>query len=150
MSDTSHCGRCPLPPDEPCMGVIDRANFGYFCDWAAHGTAHQRQHIVGRSRASPVALGPPSGPGLWQKAANLAGAVMQHVATGMQQASSEVAAERLAICRTNVCGYYGVGDRCLHSGCGCFLTVKTGWADSSCPLEPPLWGPCDPVSESPG
>jgi hypothetical protein len=73
------------------------------------------------------------GPSLLQKAANFAGAVVNHVATGMQPATPEVQASRLAICASNECGYHDRG-KCLHKDCGCNLQAKAGWAEQACPI----------------
>jgi hypothetical protein len=80
------------------------------------------------------------GPGIVQKAANLAKATAKHVATGAKTVSDEVALRRSSICegcnlfvKQNGSGY------CSHKTCGCQTVgakefmAKQRWADSVCP-----------------
>lgn len=129
------CDHCPLGEhDAICLGQLNLR----IC----------QRHDP--SRAAEFAT-PPAGPGLVRMAANFAGAVVQHAEAGFPKASAEVQAERLATCRRNACGFYdGGGDRCLHGSCGCYLPWKVSFADQSCPLDPPLWGPVPPEDERSG
>ncbi len=78
------------------------------------------------------------GPGALRRVANFLKAAAKHVAAGAPKVSVEEASRRLAICETNVCGFYRDGV-CQHPACGCTLIEKTRWATERCPLEPALW-----------
>ena len=82
-------------------------------------------------------------PSWWQRTANFAGAVASHVASGLPQASPELIAARLAICRA--CDQYNSGSCRL---CGCNLAWKASWAEQVCPVG--KWPPIapDPPSNS--
>lgn len=134
MSVNEHCQHCPVDPDKTCLGVEAPERFGHFCTLARNSAPMERQMIVGRSAIGLA----PEGPGLLRRAVNFAGAVVTHFAAGFPTATPEQQAARLAICRTNECGFYAEGDRCLHSACGCYLQVKVGMADQGCPIG--LWG----------
>jgi hypothetical protein len=141
MSERARCHDCPVAPAATCLGAVS-PRFAHLCDFAASGDPLKIAHVINRS-AIGVAPAPPESelkpplPGPLRTAANFAGAAMRHAAAGMPDASPEVAASRLAICRTNACGFYRVGDRCAHANCGCFLQVKTRWQDQHCPIG--LW-----------
>lgn len=138
------CANCPLEAGEDCLAEDGNEAYAWMCRDATAGPSQMNTHIVAVCRATREARAEaPEGPGFFQMAANFAGAVMQHAREGFRHAPPEVQEQRLAICRANTCGFYGEGDRCLHSGCGCFLTTKIDWADQSCPLDPPLWGPVE-------
>jgi hypothetical protein len=107
------------------------------CEYAVSGEEHKVHHVIERSKIGIDPVPPPEGPGLVRMAWNFAGSLVNHVVHGMHHASDEVKEERLTICRQNTCGYFGEGDRCLHTGCGCFLQVKADWSESSCPIS--LW-----------
>lgn len=95
-----------------------------------------------RPRVEPTAapgIAPPSGPSLGRKALNLVRALWQHARAGFPRAAPTLADSRLAICRANRCGHYAQGDRCHHSGCGCYLAYKVTMGDQACPVG--LWGP---------
>jgi len=68
-------------------------------------------------------------PSLLKQAANVAKAVVTHVATGMSNATPEEKNRRLSIC--GGCPFFKEG-RCTK--CGCFLEVKTGFSSSKCPI----------------
>lgn len=72
-----------------------------------------------------VAAEPPT---LLGKAANLAGAVVRHVAGGMKTVGQAEADRRLAICRA--CPLLD-GDSCRL--CGCDMPTKVTWAEQKCP-----------------
>jgi hypothetical protein len=83
-------------------------------------------------------------PGLLAMAGNLARAVVGHVADGGRLAEPEVVSTREAICRA--CPRFEpTAPACLECGCGTVvkggLELKLSWASSSCPLDPPRWGP---------
>lgn len=68
-------------------------------------------------------------PGIARQAANFAKALSEHVASGMQHASTEIMESRLNICMT--CPQRND----MNCGaCGCNLLEKTKWASSECPL----------------
>lgn len=82
----------------------------------------------------PPADHQPESPGLLTMAANLAGAVLDHVADGMAQASPEVQEMREQTCAS--CPFL-VNLACTKCGCG--MPTKWSWASSACPLDPPKW-----------
>lgn len=111
------CGHCPLlAEDQPCPG--------------------QRNPRV-CERADPSS--PEHAPGILTQILSFGVAVIQHVAAGAPQANEAQKNARLAICQA--CEHYEPG-RCRVCGCG--LSMKAGWADQSCPLDPPKWGPVTP------
>lgn len=124
------CPGCPLAgSDQPCKGQANpRA-----CDYAIPGGPEHRPGF------DPVL----SLPSLPAAAASLVATVAGHVLAGQPKASETIKAARLAICAT--CDNHVDGRcracRCSDSG----LAIKAGWADASCPLNPPRWGPADPV-----
>lgn len=129
------CKKCPVSDCGTCLAIVAPDRFGYYCEWAETDDDMKRRIIIGRSEIEtrrPM-------PSLVQQAANFVGAVVGHVAAGAPTASQETRDARLAICRTNECGFYREGDRCGHGGCGCYLTVKASWAEQRCPLDPPRW-----------
>jgi hypothetical protein len=76
-------------------------------------------------------------PSLWQQAKNLTKSVVEHTKTGGQNVTAEEKQARLDIC--NSCEFFNKdNNRC--GKCGCMMQIKTGWASSSCPLNPPKWG----------
>lgn len=81
-------------------------------------------------------------PTLQNMAKNLIQDGVKWVSAGMQMAKSEVAEQRLSICKT--CEFFA-GSRC--SKCGCQMRVKTTLATSSCPIG--KWGPVTAATEIP-
>lgn len=80
-----------------------------------------------------------SGPSLMTKALNVGTAIVGHVANSAHQVPEEIAQQRLSICESNECGYYRENSgnpNCGH--CGCFLKIKTVWANEACPIG--KWG----------
>jgi hypothetical protein len=126
------CTDCPVAEGRACIAAALPESFGHFCGWAKDGEPTRRAHVVNRSaiaEANPPAV---PMPGLARQAVNFVGAVAHHVAAGMPSAPAEVKAARLAICRE--CDLYVPETaRCRD--------VRCGWADMSCPLDPPRWGP---------
>jgi hypothetical protein len=86
--------------------------------------------------ADPAHAPPAEFPPLTEQAANLAGAVVRSIASGLKRRTPEQQAEIMAICRE--CPEFSSG-RCRI--CGCRLKVKIALASESCPLDPPKWGP---------
>lgn len=71
----------------------------------------------------------PTQPSILQKAANFAGAVVQHVAAGLPTVSDAEHRRRLDICQT--CPNFN-GSNC--SLCGCNMERKAWWAEQRCPI----------------
>jgi hypothetical protein len=70
-------------------------------------------------------------PSLGKQAVNFITATVDHVADGMKNVSPEEQERRMSICRD--CPFFVEGsERC--SKCGCFLSKKTKWKSSSCPI----------------
>lgn len=70
-------------------------------------------------------------PSTLEMAKNLAKATTQHVKSGFNEVSQEVQKERMDTCLD--CEYYvPQQDRC--SQCGCYLSRKTKWKTSTCPI----------------
>ena len=106
------------------------------------GTCHRYstgctfRSIPGVCRATAAGPGmtnpEPPLPSMVRQGINFAGAVAEHVATGMREASPEVIAERMEICHGCPSGLYRASDqRC--STCGCFVSAKAKMATESCP-----------------
>lgn len=105
--------------------------------------ADEARHCPGQYNPRACALPPDrlrqsKGPGLLEQAASFAGAVVGHLAAGAPKASLEQQEARWAACRS--CENLA-GDSCRLCGCG--LGLKISWADQSCPLDPPRWGPVE-------
>lgn len=110
----SKCHHCPLAgKDEPCRGQRNNR----VCLYSDEASPEHR-------------------PGFLRKLANFTVAVVGHIVAGAPMATAEVKAARLAVCAT--CEFHDAeGDRCNQ--CGCNLSVKAGWSDQACPLDPPRW-----------
>lgn len=120
------CGRCTIAGDAPCRGQIN----------ARVCTLMDPTSPEHRPGYDPT-WKPPS---LVAQASSFVGAVVRHVVSG-SKAPPEVAAARLAICESNACGFFA-GGGCGACGCGeRGVALKASWAESTCPLDPPLWGP---------
>lgn len=87
---------------------------------------------------------PIEAPGLLRKAANLATAVMRHVAAGMPTVTPEEAARRLEICGS--CEFFDAAKGTCKR-CGCHLSTKASWSLEACPVG--KWGPIPPVPGEP-
>lgn len=132
------CDHCPVPEGLPCYELESH------CRRAAQPGEHAfRDMLVKHAKAKAGA------PGLFQQSMNFARSVAGHLAAGAPIATPEQQDARLAICRANTCGFHFLDDndwdRCGE--CGCVLAVKTTWAESSCPLDPPRWGPVEPTAK---
>ena len=109
--------------------------------------------VDSRLSGPPGAYRPPEPPpekaGLWAKVRRARRELTSWAAEGAPLASREVRRARLAICRGCVyyhaAGNWGLGE-CQAPGCGC-TRVKLALATSFCPLNPPKWRSCKPVSE---
>lgn len=70
-------------------------------------------------------------PNLLQQVQNLSKAALGHLLSGMKEASLDLIQKRLNICAD--CEHYNPEkEKC--SECGCYLSVKTSWAEQKCPL----------------
>ena len=69
-------------------------------------------------------------PPLLTQATNFISSSVNHIKTGMKIVPEEVKKERLDICSS--CEYYK-DNRCAQ--CGCFMSIKTEWAEQECPLK---------------
>jgi hypothetical protein len=84
----------------------------------------------------------PKGPGIVQRAANYAKAIVRYKANYGYMLPLEIAEERSAICHE--CPQYNAEkDRCQHRKCGCTVGKKIEWSTESCPLNKwlPMFGP---------
>jgi hypothetical protein len=112
-------------------------------DVAAHIPA-EYEHAPSPGKKSPVAPKPRS---VREKVQSFLAAV-----TG-PKVSDAVFAERLAICRSNQCGYLRTDGEHLYCGaCGCpkwrlaELHTKLRFANLECPSDPPFWSRIDSPS----
>jgi hypothetical protein len=102
------------------------------CDPDYHGydaAICAQLQAIERGEHAPPPDAPAEGPGWLQKAANLAQAVVEHLAAGRPLVDDETAAGRLAICRECV---HLDGDSCRL--CGCHMPAKVRWAEQHCPI----------------
>lgn len=114
------CGNCNrLPPD----GAPYSPEFCRFC-WNYHHDPEWRTFFDERA---------PQLPSLGRRAGNFAGAVIQHVASGLRIASAETQAARLALCQT--CELLTAARKCAHAKCGCPVDKKVRWQSQRCPLD---------------
>ena len=80
----------------------------------------------------------PKYPSMWKMIANFAMALVQHIKEGSPITSPVDYAKRLKTC--NACPHLNRESfRC--GKCGCLLEHKAKWATSTCPDDPPRWGP---------
>lgn len=145
--DGQNCDHCPVP-----IGLVCYRDRG-MCERAAKDGEDAFRAVLVRHAETTSQTGlaaAPRSPGLLAKVANFAVAAVKHVAAGAPTVTPEVQAARLAICRTNECGRYQDGT-CLSCGCsGKRLEWKASWADQKCPLDPPRWGPIEPLPAADG
>jgi hypothetical protein len=78
----------------------------------------------------------PEMPKLVDRTRNVAKAIFRFVVEGMPVQSRSEAAQRVAICETNECGFFD-GSICRHKNCGCYTKVKTFLTTEHCPLQ--MW-----------
>lgn len=77
-------------------------------------------------------------PSIIRKAINFGGALVRHVADGLDHVPEKVSKERLFICRG--CPFRDPSSKkliCTHKDCGCYLDTKVTWASEKCPIG--LW-----------
>lgn len=102
--------------------------------------ASERASVLPQSDIQPSPQTAP--PSLLQKAANFATSAAAHVAAGMPQCTQEQIDQRFSICRA--CELFD-GKACTKCGCPVVrekqFVSKLSWANESCPLTPPKWGP---------
>lgn len=70
--------------------------------------------------------------GLVEKSLNLFRSVVNHVANGLEKTPDNIKEIRLEICRG--CNRYNKDLESCEE-CGCFVSIKTGWASEECPLK---------------
>ena len=127
------CSFCPVPESEKCLAESGDPGWKYMCDFAAGSNPVQRRHVIERS-----ALG--IGPGILQRAASFAGAVIHHAVSG-HPASDAVKESRWSVCRS--CEYHVDGGCAVCKCPGWGLSLRISFAESSCPDQPPRWGPVE-------
>jgi hypothetical protein len=118
-----------MAPGEACHS----GRFKWMCRFAATGHPVRRTAVLNRN-AIAGGKGPESFPPLMEQAANLAGAAVRYVASGLRTTTKEEQVRRLSICRE--CPEF-VGGKCRI--CGCFLMAKVRSAAEHCPLPEPRW-----------
>lgn len=69
-------------------------------------------------------------PSWYEKAANFAGSVVEHVAAGLPILSDDASAARLAVCAG--CEHFTAERACRL--CGCAMDVKVRWREQKCPI----------------
>jgi hypothetical protein len=70
-------------------------------------------------------------PNIIKKVINLSNAIISHINNGSKICSQDLVEKRINICLS--CDKYNPNkDSC--SECGCYLSVKTSWAEQKCPL----------------
>lgn len=57
-------------------------------------------------------------------------ALLGHIKKGSPKVSEEIQKKRMSICED--CPFYNVKDNTCND-CGCYLPLKTKWADQECP-----------------
>jgi hypothetical protein len=99
------------------------------CDPDYHGydaTICAQLQAIERGEQAPA-----EAPGWLAKAANLAQAVVTHVAAGRPLVDDATAAGRLAIC--GACDKLDA-PRMVCTQCGCHVETKARWSDQHCPI----------------
>ncbi len=135
--------RCACPPENPCRPE-HCAQFRTYYDAIFAGKTHEQalravdpdQLLCRDCRVKP--------PGRFRRLWTFAKACWRHVRNGLPNASPADQEHRRAICRSNQCGEYNAKDDACNK-CTCKLAAgvisKTAWAQETCPLKPPKWGP---------
>jgi hypothetical protein len=100
-----------------------------------------RMNQYGMTVLSRAAEDKPKLPSKLKIAANFAGALASHVATGAEHATPETMEYRLKIC--SMCPHRS-DSAC--SVCGCPVDKKASWAEQSCPIG--LWPKSDPWADT--
>lgn len=110
-------------------------NHTRYCEWV--DPSHSGYRLDGREVLIRIASTPhdatvvQNGPSLWQKAKNLSGAIVDHVAAGLPHADDKTIEHRLEVCHT--CEHFDTAySRCRK--CGCNMTIKVRWAEQRCPV----------------
>lgn len=120
------CPRCPVAEGLPCLGEKAPP----LCRDVESGMPGRAEQLIGLAEGQPSML---------EKAANLAKAVIGHVADAGRIAPPEVQAARKAECFA--CSHHDhQRDRCQFCGCT-LMNLKRSWASERCPLPTPKWGP---------
>ena len=116
------------------------------CDFLRDGDAwvcsQCSRRVRTRGETPPIAVCRSAGVTLLQKAANFATSAAAHVAAGMPRCTQEQVDARFEVCQG--CEHYD-GRACRLCGCPVVrekqFVSKLSWANESCPLTPPKWGP---------
>lgn len=66
----------------------------------------------------------------FDKATNFARSASKHVMNGAKMVDQQIKDDRLSICQG--CEFYNKKSETCNK-CGCYLSIKTGWASESCP-----------------
>jgi hypothetical protein len=89
------------------------------------------------------------GPSVTQRISNFRKAFAKHAKSRFRKVPEDVGAKRLAICRSNECGFFRttnnpmMPEMCSHKDCGCILSRnlandgKTSWTSQACPIK--MW-----------
>jgi|GEM_PF-3080094 len=128
----ARCAACPVPADEACR----RDLHPWFCAFAA-ASPEKRAHVAGRNAFAAPRPMPASFPPLATQARNLAGAVVDFVASGGALTTPEERGRRLAICRD--CEHFDPGPPGRCRICGCVANLAARVASKYCPDVPPRW-----------
>lgn len=102
------------------------------------GCANRMTLIPGLAISDYLSLCQGGRPGVVQRAANFAKAVVKDVAAGRPRRTPEQVSEIITICQSNQCGLYNPQQGwCEHFACGCDLEKKAQWSEEHCPVG--LW-----------
>lgn len=86
-------------------------------------------------------------PSITTQAVNFSTSIIKHVVGGLPQISDEEQKNRMSICEQCI-NFIKNEDNPRCSECGCYLKVKTSWANESCPIG--KWGSKDITNGSSG
>lgn len=135
MPGRPECTHCPFrdDPETPCT-VLASGHVRFCRAVDPEDDIHDPRMVGAVRRLSLEPLGrwvdpAPAFPSLVQQARNLAGAVVEAVASGIEVAPPEEQARRLAICAG--CPDF-IDGRCRH--CGCVMGWKVRLAAWRCPI----------------
>ncbi len=121
-----------MPPHPDAVIVAEKTGHTRFLDLCdPDNPAYNADYLPVVARIARGEDAPPVTPSLARRAAHFAGAVVQHVATGMKTLDADAVKARLAVCNAP-CDQRLPGGVC--AGCGCNLKLKASWADQDCPL----------------
>lgn len=132
------CNRCPIKTGD-CIAATDPRR-AHLCDVAARGTASDLAAIramsargVAPTTTTTTTPVPPSYPSLATQAANLAGAAVRFITSGLATVDQAEYDRRRAICEGCKPYYDPATNRCRK--CGCALAIKPWSKAERCPAE---------------